>query len=142
MKKYRSALNPIIVPFLVMVVFGSIASFFVENEGEKMPIAISIFLVVISGFIIWMLFDTKYQIKEQKLHYYCGPMRGKIDILQIHKIENAKTWLVGTTLKPALGSYGVIIYHSKFDDIYISPKRKSEFVAELLKINPNIQIIA
>ncbi len=87
-----------------------------------------------------MLFDTKYQIKGNDLLYFCGPIRGKIDILQIHKIENVKTWWVGSTLKPALGSYGLTVYYSKFDDIYISPKRKSEFVAELVKINPNIQL--
>ncbi|MEW5677083.1 PH domain-containing protein [Flavobacterium enshiense] len=142
MKTYRTTLNPIIVPFLVMIVFGSIASFFVENEGEEMPVVISIFLTVISGFILWMLFDTKYQIKDNFMHYSSGPIRGKIDILQIHKIENVKTWMVGSTLKPALGSYGLTVYYNKFDDIYISPKRKSEFVAELLKINPSIQIIA
>ena len=140
MKTYRSSLNPIIVPLLVMIVFGSVSSFFVENEGEKMPLAISIFLGVISSLILWMLFDTKYQIKGNDLLYFCGPIRGKIDILQIHKIENVKTWWVGSTLKPALGSYGLTVYYSKFDDIYISPKRKSEFVAELLKINPNIQL--
>lgn len=141
MKTYRSTLNPIIVPLLVMIVFGSISSFFVENEGEKMPLPISIFLGVISLLILWMLFDTKYQIKGNDLLYFCGPIRGKIDILQIHKIENVKTWWVGSTLKPALGSYGLTVYYNKFDDIYISPKRKSEFVGELLKINPNIQII-
>ncbi|KGO89023.1 PH domain-containing protein [Flavobacterium suncheonense] len=140
MKTYRSTLNPIIVPFLVMVVFGSVASFFVENEGEEMPVAVSIFLSVISLFIVWMLFDTKYQIKGNDLLYFCGPIRGKIDILQIRKIENVKTWFVGITLKPALGSYGLSITYNKFDEIYLSPKRKSEFVAELLKINPNIQL--
>lgn len=141
MKTYRSSFNLIIVPFLVMIVFGSIASFFVENKGEQMPIVVSIFLGIISLFILWMLLDTKYQIKGNDLLYFCGPIRGKIDILQIHKIENVKTWYVTSILKPALGSYGLTITYNKFDDIYISPKRKSEFVADLLKINPNIQII-
>lgn len=141
MKTYRSTLNFVLVPILAMIVFGSVASFFVNNEGEKIPIGISIFLTVISLFILWMLFDTKYQIKGKDLYYSSGPIRGKIDIMQIHKIENIKTWYVTSLLKPALGSYGLTITYNKFDDIYISPKRKSEFVAELLKINPDIQII-
>lgn len=140
MKTYRSTLNPIIVPLLIMIVFGSVSSFFVENNGEKMPLPISIFLGVISLLILWMLFHTKYQIKGKNLLYFCGPIRGKIDILQIHKIENVKTWHVTSILKPALGSYGLTLTYNKYDDIYISPKRKSEFVAELFKINPNIQL--
>ncbi|WP_313807618.1 PH domain-containing protein [Flavobacterium sp.] len=142
MKTFRSSINYFLVPFLVMIVFGTVASFFVNTNDEKMPLAVTIFLVLISGFILWMLLDTKYQIKDTFLHYSCGPIRGKIDILQIHKIENVKTWYVSSILKPALGSYGLTLTYNKFDDIYISPKHKSEFIGELLKINPNIQIIA
>ncbi|MGX7666105.1 PH domain-containing protein [Flavobacterium pedocola] len=144
MKTYRSTLNPIIVPVLVMIVFGIIASFFIgKNEiGEEMPIPIKIFLGVVGALILWILLDTNYKIEDNHLYYCSGPIRGKIDILKINKIENVKTWYVTSLLKPGLGSYGLTITYNKFDDIYISPKNKSEFLAELLKINPNIQIIA
>ncbi|MCG2612487.1 PH domain-containing protein [Flavobacterium sp. SM15] len=144
MKTYRSTLNVIMVPVLVMLVFGIIASFFIaENEiGEEIPIQIKIFLGLVAAMLLWILLDTNYKIKENQLLYCSGPIRGKININKINKIENVKTWYVTSILKPALGSYGLTITYNKFDDIYISPKNKSEFVAELLKINPNIQIIA
>lgn len=131
------------VPILVMLIFGIIASFFIaeDKNGEEIPIQIKIFLGLVAALLSWILLDTNYKIKGSQLLYCSGPIRGKIDINKISKIENVKTWYVTSILKPALGSYGLTITYNKFDDIYLSPKNKSEFVAELLKINPNIQII-
>lgn len=142
MKTYPSTQSYIFITFLVLFVFGTIALFFIiENESiEGMPIPIMILLGLIDCLFLWIVFDTKYKIKENKLYYCSGPIRGKIDILKINKIESVKTWYVTSILKPALGSYGLTITYNRFDDIYISPKNKEDFIAELLKINPNIQL--
>ncbi|ESU28650.1 hypothetical protein FLJC2902T_12410 [Flavobacterium limnosediminis JC2902] len=143
MKTYYSSKNIFFVSLLWLIVFGIVSSFFIpENEkGESIPIGIPIFLSLIGGFLIWTLSDTKYRISDNNLKYYSGPIRGKIDIRQIRKIEHVKTVFVSAILKPALGSHGLMITYNKFDDIYISPKDKENFIAELLKINPNIQIV-
>ncbi|ESU21282.1 hypothetical protein FCR2A7T_05790 [Flavobacterium cauense R2A-7] len=142
MKTYPSTQSYIFITILVLFVFGTIALFFIiENESiEGMPIPIMILLGLIDCLFLWIVFDTKYKIKENKLYYCSGPIRGKIDILKINKIESVKTWYVTSILKPALGSYGLTITYNRFDDIYISPKNKEDFIAELLKINPNIQL--
>ena len=142
MKTYPSTQSYIFITILVLFVFGTIAIFFsIENESiEGMPIPIIILLGLIDCLFLWIVFDTKYTIKENKLYYCSGPIRGKIDVLKINKIENVKTWYVTSVLKPALGSYGLTITYNRFDDIYISPKNKEDFIAELLKINPNIQL--
>ena len=142
MKTYPSTQSYIFITILVLFVFGTIALFFIiENESiEGMPIPIMILLGLIDSLFLWIVFDTKYKIKENKLYYCSGPIRGKIDILKINKIESVKTWYVTSILKPALGSYGLTITYNRFDDIYISPKNKEDFIAELLKINPNIQL--
>jgi len=142
MKTYPSTQSYIFITILVLFVFGTIALFFsIENESiEGMPIPIIILLGLIDCLFLWIVFDTKYKIKENKLYYCSGPIRGKIDVLKINKIENVKTWYVTSVLKPALGSYGLTITYNRFDDIYISPKNKEDFIAELLKINPNIQL--
>lgn len=142
MRTYRSTINYISTTILVLVVFGTIASFFIVENGtiEEMPIPIRFFLGLIASLILWILFDTKYKIRGNNLQYYSGPIRGKIDILKINKIENVKTWYVTSLFKPALGSYGLTITYNKFDDIYISPENKENFIAELLKINPDIHV--
>ncbi len=109
-----------------------------EGETERELIFATVWLYGICSMLIWILVDTKYKIKENSLHYYSGPIRGKIDIMKIHKIENVTTWYVTSFIKPALGSKGLTIRYEKFNDIYISPKEKEKFIAELVKINPEI----
>ena len=44
------------------------------------------------------------------------------------------------TLKPATALKGLIIKYNKYDEIYISPKTNESFVAEILKLNPEVKI--
>lgn len=99
-----------------------------------------IIIFICAGLIIWILLNTKYEIKQSFLFYTSGPIRGKIDIYKINTIEHQKKWFVQSTLKPALGSKGLIIKYNKYDDIYISPKEKQKLIDALLEINPHIEI--
>ena len=91
--------------------------------------------------LIWILLDTKYILKENKIFYNSGPFRGTIDIKNIRKIQHHSGIIVPVTFKPALNTKGLIIHYNSFDDIYISPKQEDLFLKELLKVNPNIEII-
>lgn len=110
---------------------------------ENLTVEIIGFIIIyaVSGLLIWILLDTKYRINNKDLYYYCGPFRGKIAIDKIRKIERWNKWYVTSTMKPALDSDGLIIYYEKFDDIYISPKNKENFIKMLLEINPNIEVV-
>ncbi len=98
-----------------------------------------VILIVIA--LIWILLDTKYILKENKIFYNSGPFRGTITIENIRKIEHHSGIIVPVTFKPALNTKGLIIHYNIFDDIYISPKQEVLFLEELLKVNPNIAII-
>ena len=98
-------------------------------------------MIGIISMIIWILFDTKYSIKEENLYYYSGPFRGKITINSIRKIEHHSGLIVPVTYKPALDTKGLIIHYNSFDDIYISPHQEAIFLEELLRINPNIVVM-
>ena len=98
-----------------------------------------VILIIIA--LIWILLDTKYILKENKIFYNSGPFRGSIAIESIIKIEHHSGIIVPVTFKPALNTKGLIIHYNSFDDIYISPKQESLFLEELLKVNPNIAII-
>ena len=99
-------------------------------------------MLVTAVLSIWVLADTKYVIQNNAiLIYNSGPIKGKIDIQSIRKIEHQKGWISKSILKPSLDINGLYIYYNKFDDIYFSPKDKEAFVNYLLKINPKIEII-
>jgi hypothetical protein len=35
----------------------------------------------------------------------------------------------------------IAVVYNKYDEVLISPKEREDFIAELLKINPNIEIV-
>jgi hypothetical protein len=98
-------------------------------------------MIGIISMIIWILFNTKYSIKEEILYFCSGPFRGKITINSIRKIERHSGLIVPVTYKPALNTKGLIVYYNSFDDIYISPNQEAVFLEELLKINPKIIVV-
>lgn len=139
---FKSSQNIITVSLLwLTVMFLLFTPFLPTDENATVFILITVILYLLAGMLIWILVDTKYLIRKNELHYFSGPIRGKIDINSIYKIENITTWFVSSSLKPALGFKGFIIHYNKFDDIYISPKEKEKFIVELLKINPEIKIV-
>jgi hypothetical protein len=101
---------------------------------------LTIILGLIAGLLLWMWLSTYYNITGTQLYYRSGPVNGVIDIKQIRAIITHKSMYAG--LKPALGSKGCIIKYNKFDEIYLSPKEQEKFIAELLKINPAIEVVA
>ena len=44
-------------------------------------------------------------------------------------------------MKPALDTKGFIITYNKAEDVYVSPAKSDVFLSELLKINPNIEVL-
>lgn len=129
---------------LWLTVIALLITPFIPDFGEEnLTVEIIGFIIIyaVSGLLIWILLDTKYRINKKDFYYYCGPFRGNIAIDKIRKIERWNKWYVTSTMKPALDSDGLIIYYEKFDDIYISPKNKENFIKMLLEINPNIEVV-
>lgn len=141
MKKFYSDHHlPTVLMLWVVALLLIATPFFTPNKiwGEML---IPIIIVVLCALLIlWILLDTKYEIKNSFLHYTSGPIRGKIDIYKINAIVHQKNWFVQSSLKPALGTKGLVIKYGKYDDIYISPKHKQQFIDTLLEINPHIEI--
>ena len=140
---FSTSKHPFSIALLWLLAAGVVFILLVDKPDAETT-AIVIFSTVGSVFaalIVWILLDTRYKIKDNQMHYYCGPIRGKINIQSIRKIEHLKTCYTYSLLKPALGIKGLVIHYNQFDDVYISPKEKEKFVAELLKINPNITVL-
>lgn len=129
--------------FVTLVLWGAVifmifAGMLAVQQGgpeQWMPII----LVLVALMIIWMWFATYYEIEGKRLYYRSGPVNGSIDINAIRKIESGKTQFSG--LKPALASNGCVVHYNKYDEIYLSPKDKDGFFAELLKVNPAIEVV-
>lgn len=110
----------------------------VENINSNSAVPSLVIILAAVALLMWMRFGTYYVIKDSRLLYRCGPIRGSIDIQSVHTLVKNKTLWVG--VRPALARKGIILKYNKYDDIYISPKDEDLFIAELLKRNSNIQV--
>ena len=141
MKTFISSKNKFTLAVLWGLILFLTAVLFIPKK-ETLTDLFVFYIVVIPVVVslIWIVLETKYVIKENRVHYYSGPFRGKIEIDSIRKIEKYSGWIVPVTNKPALGNNGLIISYNKFDTIYLSPKLEKEFIEVVLKVNPSIEI--
>lgn len=142
MKRYLSSKNTFTIAILwVLVVFfiGILILNFVEGNIPPIPVIMMLSLVI--GFILWVLLDTRYVIKNNFLLYRSGPIRGKVDITKIKSLKRFSGLNVPVMLKPALDTKGFIVTYNQFDDLFISPKMSDIFLEEIRKINPKIEVI-
>jgi hypothetical protein len=82
---------------------------------------------------------TYYTIDGDELRWRSSILSGRFSVSSIHKVSVNKTLWVGT--RPATARNGVIIYYNKYDEIYFSPSDNEAFVATLLEINPEIEVV-
>lgn len=140
MKTFISSKNTATIILLWSIILFLIITLFLGIKKDGFQSLLNLLPLTIIGLLIWILLDTKYVIKDDLLLYYSGPFRGKIKIKNILKIENHSGWYVPTAMKPALDLRGFIITYNKYDNIFISPKNTTLFLAELQKINSKIKV--
>lgn len=127
MKTYRSKIDW----WLMLLVFGLLGYPIIEGLYTQNYIVVLIFIVINS--IILLLFRSiRYVINDTQLKVWYT----KIDINTIKKIYATKNPLSS----PALSIDRIAIVYNKYDEVLISPKNRAEFIEELLKVNPNIEV--
>ena len=110
-----------------------------REDGNETLIPI-IFLPLMIGIFMLAISKTKYYIEDSILVCQILFYKYKVTIETIRKIEYNHTVFVSTTTKLGWDNKGLIVHFNKFDDIFISPENKEQFITQLLEINPNIEI--
>ena len=131
MKIFKSKIDWWFGLILVYPIFLSITALL---EGEWIGL---LGLTGVVGFILILSKTTQYIINENQLVVKSTwIVNERIDISKITKVEKSNSILSS----PALSLDRLLVRYNKYDEILISPKEKIEFIDELLKINPNIEI--
>lgn len=128
MKEFKSKIDWWLI-ILIMTIVG-----FPIVEGilsKKYWLSIVLISIVIGTFFI--VKKLKYTIDENVLTIFWS---NKIDIHTIRKVYKTKNPISS----PALSLNRLAIVYNKFDEILISPQFQKEFIDELLKVNPNIEV--
>lgn len=135
-KAYRSAISYFLfVPVWILLVAAVIS---IVYSGQI--VAIGLMVVVVFAIVLPIFLNTNYTISEQLLKVRCGViLRQDIPISSITRIEKTGTILSS----PALSIKDRIeVFYGKYDSVIISPERRAEFIADLLRINPTILVSA
>ncbi|MBA9075998.1 PH domain-containing protein [Rufibacter quisquiliarum] len=120
---------------LLVVTVGQVL---LTREFTAGTAALALFLVLVLALLLWIWFGTYYMIDGTMLVYASGPIKGKIDIHTITHIKpREKLW---SGLKPSLGLDGLVIYYNKWDEIYLSPKEKEQFIQQLRQVKEEIVV--
>lgn len=94
--------------------------------------------LAVLGLLLWFWFGTRYTLDGSTLFYTAGPVHGSIDVHRITRIKTSQRLWSG--LRPALGFHGVVVCYNRWDEIYLSPKDKERFIAQLRAVNEAIVV--
>ena len=97
-----------------------------------------LFALLITLFFLWIWFGTYYVLDEDYFIWYSGPLRKKIPLKKIVGItENVRSF---SGMRPALTFQYVQMRYNRYDDVFIAPENEEAFIADLVRIRPEIKI--
>lgn len=140
---YESAYNKF--SYLIFIVLSFplgvlIYIYLTEPEESKPCLIFGVLLMSLFLFLLHAYKNTRYTINKDFLTYQMSFFHGEIDIQKIRKIEYNNSIFVNSILKIGWSHKGLIITYNNYDDIFLAPKNKEDFVIQILKINPRIKI--
>lgn len=127
MKIYKSKLDLWLLAVMVIALGGPIVGAILDKEFW-----LSLLFVAIAVVVAIMFYYTRYTLDGENLIIY----RTKIPIRSIRKIYKTRNPISS----PALSINRIAICYNKYDEVLISPKDREDFIAELLKVNPDITV--
>lgn len=116
----------------MLIVYGVFVYPIVDGIRMK-HYELSLIFAGIVVLISFLFYTTRYKIEGENVVIW----RTKIHIHSIRKVYKTRNPLSS----PALSLDRIAIVYNKFDEVLISPVERDDFIQELLKINPNIEVV-
>ena len=144
MKKYRAKTDPILFILVAAIMLCSalllisIATDDSDSAAAATEWGFALIMLLVTAFCMQLFLSTYYVFNGDQLSIRSGMLnRKKIAIASIRQI-NATGNPIGSL---ALSTDRLEIFYNKFDSVVISPKDKSKFIGNLIKLNPEIEVI-
>jgi hypothetical protein len=110
-----------------------------EASITVVMIMVAIFLISVS-FLLWTTFSIKYIFYEDYLFVKGGPFRSKIAYPSITKMTPMNDLFTGYRILSSKEGLELFYQSATLGSVKISPKNRDEFISELKKRCPNIEI--
>lgn len=135
-KKYPSKVSYGLLIFMFLVLYGPLIPVLIHEEFNGKVIGLIGFLTLVFAFILHLFFGTHYTIEQEVLKIKCGFFSYEpIAIMDIKELAASRNWMAS----PAPSLDRIAITYGTFNEVLISPKDLSLFVADLTAINPKIR---
>lgn len=121
------------VDWWLIILIGGVFCYPIVDGMMTQEYVLSLVFVGLSLLVFLMFRTIQYKIDGHHLRIWTT----KIDIHSIKKVYRTNNPLSS----PALSLDRIAIVYNKYDEILISPKDRSAFIAELLSINPTIEVV-
>ncbi len=139
--KFKSDFSKLnfIIPLIPVSIILIISIFSEEDINLIIFPALGIYVFMVLLFTV-SFYTTYYEIQKEVLLISMFFYKTKIKISEIRSIKYSNSIIKTNFYKPGFHHKGIEIMYHKYDDIFISPEKKDQFIAQLLEINPNIEI--
>jgi hypothetical protein len=134
--RFRSKIDAwmVLIMLFAAVAVAVVCAAQIKLRGlAAVPMSMVVFIALI-GPCVWVLASTYYWFDDAHLRVSCGPLRWRIPLDQIHHIEAARNFASSA----ALSADRLRIYYGRGKVIFVSPRNKGAFLAELDARRSNI----
>lgn len=142
-KRYRSSIDWVFYSAMIIMVLLTIGLpilVYFDDEGGKLPVVIMFGIVgTIAGLIFSLPGTTHYTFEKDSLICRSSFLKRTIPYSSINKIGKQKGLYAGW--KFSLSSKGLLIAYNKYDELYISPTDQEQFIEDLKRSNPSIEVL-
>lgn len=123
--------------WVTAIFFGLCAIMLCTSVSELHNVVLWAITIATITLLLDMYFNTDYTIGNGLLIVRCGFfIRSKYEIKDIKKVERTRCLISS----PALSADRLSLKIGKYDELIISPADRKDFIATLLRVNPNIEV--
>nr|WP_318540865.1 PH domain-containing protein [Terribacillus saccharophilus] len=142
---FRSKIDIFFVNFiLIVILLLALASFWPLFFFNKIDLVVFLLLsstfLIPAGVILWSVFSIKYVYYQDFLLVKGGPYKSRILYEDITKITSSNNIFSGYRILSARDAIEIYSKQAFWGSVTISPMCKEEFISELKKRCPNMNI--
>ncbi|WP_188506475.1 PH domain-containing protein [Parapedobacter pyrenivorans] len=144
MQKHKAKIDLILFIPTAAIMLGSTLPlvFMAINESSSAAAVtewgFALLMLITTIFCIQLFLSTYYIINSDQLIIRSGMLyRKRVAISSIRKVKATRNPISS----PAPSLDRLEIFYNKFDSVIISPKDKAAFIASLIKLNPEIEVV-
>jgi hypothetical protein len=129
--RYEAKIDSWIKILIYFTVAITVAPAFFMPSGEV--IVYILIILPINIFLLWMLYDTYLEFRDEELYVKLGPIFGRVKYDNIKSISFVKSYL--SSLAMTNKRVFIKVHHKTWikGDIQVGPKEREEFVDELIR---------